>query len=132
MPQAPLPPGHQLAGRERRGQPGHRVPGGATIEADARNAGWNQGWPRTGRSERMLIARVSGPGDLMAGGPGWLTELVAPQATCQITIRTASWLSGESLWYRLAHANGQARWLSLQEHASGGDQELFLISAVRR
>jgi hypothetical protein len=71
---------------------------------------------RSGEPERHgaeVTARMSDTGLIQAT----LSRFHEPQPTYQITIRSASSLSGSPVWYSLAHANGQNLWLSLREHA---------------
>jgi hypothetical protein len=46
-----------------------------------------------------------------------LNAVSEPHSTCQVTIGSAPGLSKPTVWYDLAHANGQNLWLSLREHA---------------
>jgi hypothetical protein len=57
------------------------------------------------------------PGCQAPGEPDRLSRVSEPQPTRQVTIRSASWLSGPTVWYSLAHAIGQNLWPSLGEHA---------------
>jgi len=78
---------------------------------------------QTSKPERSGIVRVQQPRCPTPGQPDRRSGDTEPQptrqitTTHQITISTASSPSGRTVWYSLAHANGQNLWPSLGEHA---------------
>jgi len=67
----------------------------------------------------------------ISGQQGRLVGAGVPPGTCDITICTASWLAGPTLWYYSARANGDTHRLSLEEHASAETGKTYLEAAAR-